>query len=147
MTKSTHVVTNAPQWGSIECFRNNLIWRKRVPSGWISVGRIFLVSQEMSVGVSQLAVVASIGGDKSSNPVIAPGIGLGLSVTLSKVVVTSKGGVWAVDTAVGETVAQIGIGLGLGVTLSKVVVTSKGGVWAVDTAVGETVAQIGIGLG
>merc|ERR1711962_215061 len=101
----------------------------------------------MSVGVSQLAVVASIGGDKSSNPVIAPGIGLGLGVTLSKVVVTSKGGVWAVETSVGETVAQIGIGLGLSITLSKVVVTAKGGVWAVETSVGETVAQIGIGLG
>merc|ERR1711931_336934 len=78
---------------------------------------------------------------------IAVAPGLSLSITLSKIVNTTKV-VWAVDTSVGEgeTIAP-GIGLGLGVTLSKVVVTAIG-VWAVDTSVGEgeTIAP-GIRLG
>merc|ERR1712026_169187 len=78
--------------------------------------------------------------------IVAPGIGLGLGVTLSNVVDTAIA-VWAVDTSVGETIVAPGIRLGFSVTLSKVVVTAIGGVWAVDTSVGETIVAPGIGLG
>merc|ERR1712156_625101 len=81
-------------------------------------------------------------GDHSS-----PSIRLGFSITLSKVVVTAIGGVWAVDTSVGETIVAPGIGLGFGITLAKIVTIVWAGV-GTSVGVGKTVAVApGIGLG
>merc|ERR1719495_2453436 len=114
----------------------------------ILLGRFLKVSQfsplESSsslVDIGPSSVDTSVG-----ETVVAPGLGLSLGITLSKVADTAIA-VWAVDTSVGEAIVAPGIGLGLSVTLSKVVVTAIGGVWAVDTSVGETIVDPGIRLG
>merc|ERR1719495_2092890 len=113
----------------------------------ILLGRFLKVSQfsplESSsslVDIGPSSVDTSVG-----ETIVAPGIGLGLGVTLSKVADTAIG-VWAVDTSVGETIVAPGIGLGLSVTLSNVVDTTIA-VWAVDTSVGEAIVAPGIRLG
>merc|ERR1711963_548447 len=104
------------------------------------------LSIALSVVVTAKGGVWAVDTSVGKGETIAPGIRLGLSVTLSKVVVTAKGGVWAVSTSIGETIVAPGIRLGFGITLS-VVVTAIGGVWAVDTSVGETIVAPGIRLG
>merc|ERR1719495_1440780 len=113
----------------------------------ILLGRFLKVSQfsplESSsslVDIGPSSVDTSVG-----ETVVAPGIGLGLGVTLSKVADTAIG-VWAVDTSVGETIVAPGIRLGFGITLAKVVTIVWAGV-GTSVGVGETVAHIGIGLG
>jgi len=64
------------------------------------VGMVFLLTQVMTVGVSNLTVVASIGWDESSNPVR-----VGLSITLA---------IDVVDTAIGISISA-GVDTGIAV--------------------------------